>query len=148
MGLLGLVEHGTDDPSWWRWADPIILTEAGALLAADLNALNNSAKSLMKWYKKELLGKPAPGRPKGSKEYWRDKEDFVSAVETAIKALVEARKNVTQQSVAEYLANDDLRVPRSNPTGKSGGYSFDQFKRDRKDYGFKKWEDLKNFCAS
>lgn len=146
--LLGLVERDIDAPFWWRWAQPVTLVEAQTSKATDLDTLNEKARTLLDWYSARLLGisfKIGPGRPLGSKEYWRDKEDFVSTVRAAIKAIQGQGRAVTQEQVFEYLSGRIETVPRPHA---QGGYSLRQFQRDRKDYGFASWVELRDFCTS
>lgn len=85
------------------------------------------------------------GRPKGSKEYWANREDFVRAVSAAIRAVQGKNIPVTRERVFEYLCGRMTNVPR--PHG-SGNYSLRQFDRDRKDYGFASWLELRDFCTT
>lgn len=50
----------------WRWADPVLLTEACAHTAAALDALHAQGKRLLKWYMRTLYGQAVTGRPEGS----------------------------------------------------------------------------------
>lgn len=147
--LLGLVVNCAEDesefwrPGSWKWTDALLVIQP--LADKGLASLTDTGKTLLTWYNKVLLGEPVLGRPVGSKEYWSGKADFVGAVRTAIKALLAADKGITQERVHEYLAGNMTRVARSHG---QGDYRFDQFKRDRKDYGFPSWEDLRDFCIN
>lgn len=55
--LLGLAEPTSDDLLSWRWTEPVVLIEAYAHTAADLNALTAAVRPLLDWYRAGLLGK-------------------------------------------------------------------------------------------
>jgi len=139
--LIDIVEGGRYQT--WRHVQPSILIEP---CAPTLGGLIQEANTLLEWYNGLLLGKrlKAPvGRPPGSKEYWRDREDFLTAVCAAVKAIEQGGQSVTQERVAEYLSNQRTRVPRPHATC---DYSERQFRRDRDDFGFRTWIELKKAC--
>ena len=150
--LLGLAELASvsDDlrSAEWKQTEPVVLIEACARARADLDALTAAVRPLLDWYRLGVLGQRITvpvGRPAGSKEYWQGKDDYVAAVRTAIRALLAKGKTVTQEHVYEYIAGQMTRVAHSHA---QSGYSLRQFQRDRADYGFSSWAELRDFCMN
>ncbi len=142
---LGLSKPVSDEEGIWEWVAPYVLTE-GARTPADLDALTAVVRPLLTWYNTTLLGKSvkAPvGRPPGSKKYWQDKENFIAAVRAAIKAIEQTGRPATQEAVAEYISLNFTPLARPHA---SADYSERQFRRDRKDFGFLTWAELKKAC--
>jgi hypothetical protein len=148
LWLLGLLGRPTaaefDGNNWFKWIHPVLQIESSAVEARKLNAINKQSKQLLRWYNKRVLGKTArEGRPVGSKEHWRDRDDFLTAVRAAKNAIERRGQNVTQARVVEYLSVQRTSVTR--PHADSHGYTERQFRRDRQDFDFYTWEALKEF---
>lgn len=140
----------------WKFALPYIMTvsvggggEDARVFAGEgnrakwgsLKDLHTESERLARDWSR-MLGMTIGGRPPGSKEYWCDREDFLTTVRAAIKT-IEQDGPATQEKVAEYLSSQRTRVSRPHATG---DYSERQFRRDREDFGFSTWAELKKTC--
>jgi hypothetical protein len=148
LWMLGLLGRPTAEEfhgeNWFKWIHPVLQVESHAVKAG-LDALTKQSKALLKWYNQTVLGELArKGRPVGSKEYWLGQDDFLAAVRAAVRAIQQGGDTVTQKRLAEYLWVQRTRVIRPLSEGADPER---QFKRDRIDYGFPTWADLKEFLG-
>ncbi len=85
----------------WRWADPVVLLEANARTAADLDALTAAVRPLLEWYNRTLLGKTF--RTGGPVPLFTTQAQCRTAVVNAYRAALRRSQRPTRALVASRL---------------------------------------------
>jgi len=85
----------------WRWAAPVVLTEAHAHTRADLDALTAAVRPLLGWYREALLGKTF--RTGGPPPLFTTQDQCRTAVVNVYRALLRNNPRPTRSLVAQWL---------------------------------------------
>jgi len=103
--LLGLAELASvsDDLLYteWKLTEPVVLVEAYARTAADLDALTAAVRPLLGWYREGLLGKTI--RTGGPPPQFATQDQCRTAVVKAYRELLRSNLRPTQSLVAQRL---------------------------------------------
>jgi len=122
--------------SAYRHVEPVLKSEYLGTQKKEAQAVE---RQVLAWYRKYILGTLLrPGRPPGSLEAFRSKDDFCATLRAAVFAISARGEYASAERVAEYLWADGRLTSRRG----EGEDPARQLRRYSRAFGFNSWSEV------